>query len=138
MFEVADEINASRFAVKFHKEFPPYLREVRAYECLAWHRVTRIEGFQVPEFLGSEDTLMTIEMTIVKRPFLLDFAGAYETIELPDFPANVWEEWRQQKEEEFGPRWPLVQEVLATLRTYGIHMLDIHSRNITFPDDPAR
>ena len=71
-----------------------------------------------------------IEMGIVKPPFLLDFAGAYLD-RPPDFPPEVIEEWREQKVEQFGDRWPEVEAVLEFLRTrLGIHLTDIHPGNI--------
>ena len=71
-------------------------------------------------------------MTIVKPPFLLDFAGAYLD-RAPDFPPEVIDEWREQKAEQFGDRWPDVIAVLEFLKSrYGIHLLDIHPANITF------
>jgi hypothetical protein len=86
--------------------------------------------------LGADDQLLIIEMTIVEKPFLLDFGGAYLD-RAPDFPENVWEEWRQQKEEQFGRNWQVVEGILMILRTYGIHLIDVHPRNIAFLEDPA-
>jgi hypothetical protein len=126
--------NRGRYAVKFCKECGPYEREVRAYETLAKRKVIEIAGFFVPQFLGSDDELLAIEMTIVEPPFLLDFGGAYDEFALPDFGENIWAEWREQKEEEFGSHWPRVEEVLSILRSYGIFMIDIHPRNIIFRD----
>jgi hypothetical protein len=56
-----------------------YLREKQVYERLKELGVTSVIGFNVPEWLGSDDALcvIVIEMTIVKRPFVLDFAEAY-------------------------------------------------------------
>jgi hypothetical protein len=118
--------------VKFCKERGSYDREVCAYGILAVRKVSDIAGFVVPQFLGCDDDLMAIEMTIVEPPFLLDFGGAYDEFSVPDFPENVWAEWREQKKEEFGANWPAVEEVLAELGSYGIYMIDIHPRNIVF------
>lgn len=127
--------NQARFAVKFSKDKDPYLRELRAYEILRERNVIEIEGFWVPRLLGRDDELLTIEMSIVQPPFLLDFGGAYEENRVPDFPENVWTEWREQKMDEFGSRWPVVEDVLSVLRTYGIFMIDIHPRNIVFRNE---
>src|SRR5438046_2253643 len=54
-----------------------YGREKRVYERLKKLGVTSVLGFNVPQLIGSADDLRVIEMTIVKRPFVLDFAGAY-------------------------------------------------------------
>jgi hypothetical protein len=138
VYEVSSLVNATRFAIKFHKNPEPYWRERRAYECLTKNGISEIADFHVPELLGFDDELLVIEMTIVEPPFLLDFGGAYEEGAIPDFPENVWMEWREQKQEEFGARWPIVEDVLMLLRSYGIFMMDIHPRNITFREERIR
>ena len=40
-------------------------------------RVEDILGFNVPQLLGHDDESSLIQMTVVERPFVLDFAGAY-------------------------------------------------------------
>jgi hypothetical protein len=74
-----------------------------------------------------------IEMTIVTRPFVLDFAGAYLD-NPPEFSAAVWTEWAIEKQEQFGDRWPQVQGVLAALEEMDIHMVDVSPSNIAFVD----
>jgi hypothetical protein len=132
VFVVERNANRGRFAVKFFPEEAPYFRELRSYEILREQKVRDIEGFSVPQFLGSDDGLLAIAITIVEPPFLLDFAGAYEEESVPDFPENVWAEWRVQKQEEFENRWPIVETILMVLRTHDIFMLDIHPRNLVF------
>lgn len=39
-------------------------------------------------------------MTVVTRPFVLDFAGAYLD-RAPDYNAETIEEWRKEKVEQF-------------------------------------
>ena len=123
----------NRFAIKIHKEREPYFREKIAYERLAQKGISQIEGFAIPQLLSADDELLVIEMTIVEPPFILDFAGAYLDSP-PDFPDNVWDEWREQKREEFGQQWPLVENTLMILRIHGVHLLDVHARNIVFLD----
>jgi hypothetical protein len=134
VFVAARNTHPNRSAIKFHKEQEPYLRERKAYERLAERGITEIEGFAVPILLNADDELLVLEMTIVERPFLLDFGGAYLE-RPPEFPDNVWEEWREQKAEQFGSNWPVVEDVLTTLHCMGIHMLDVHPKNIAFLDD---
>ena len=71
-------------------------------------------------------------MTIVKPPFLLDFASAYLDGTAPVFPDHVMQEWLADKQEQFGDNWPQAASVLAGLRRYGIQMTDIHPGNIGF------
>ena len=72
-------------------------------------------------------------MTIVVRPFVLDFAGAYLDIP-PEFSDEVWAEWEAEKQEQFGARWPTVQAVLAAFEELDIHLLDVTPNNIAFLD----
>ncbi|HXU75242.1 MAG TPA: hypothetical protein VN794_01680, partial [Methylomirabilota bacterium] len=69
-----------------------YQREKKVYERLRELEVTTVLGFNVPQLIGFEDDLRVLEITIVKRPFVLDFAGAYLDVR-PEFPADVWGEW---------------------------------------------
>jgi hypothetical protein len=68
--------HGGRTALKAHRETDPYLRERVAYERLRRAAVTEILGSNVLQFIRAADALRVIEMTIVARPFVLDFAGA--------------------------------------------------------------
>lgn len=70
-------------------------------------------------------------MTIVRQPFVLDFADAYLD-QAPDFSEEVLEQWDKDKREIFGEKWATVLEVLQELRGHGVHLLDINAANITF------
>jgi hypothetical protein len=70
-----------------------------------------------------------IEMTMVSKPYVLDFAGAYLDWE-PDFSEEVMADWQADKQEQFGEQWPEVLAILAHLKNYGIHMEDVSPSNI--------
>ncbi len=131
VFAAERNVNPNNSAVKVHKEEDPYQRELRVYERLREAGITSIEGFNVPQLLGNDDELLVLEMTVVRRPFLLDFGGAYLD-RPPEFPEEVWADWAERKKELFGADWPTVEDVLCTLRGYGIYLLDVHQRNIAF------
>src|SRR5437016_4344973 len=69
-----------------------YVREKQAYQRLGKLAVTAVLGFNVPQLVGFDDELRILEMTIVKRPFVLDFAGAYLDV-CPEFTAEIWADW---------------------------------------------
>lgn len=96
-------------------------------------KITKVLGFNVPQLLRHDDGTCIIEMSIVTRPFLLDFAGAYLEM-VPEFSDDVWVEWEAEKQEQFGVRWPLVKAVLAVLEEMGIQMVDVSPSNIAFVD----
>ena len=66
-----------------------YEREKMVYERLGDAAVSIVLGFNVPQLVGSDDGLRVLEITIVERPFVLDFAGAYLDSR-PQFPEEVW------------------------------------------------
>jgi hypothetical protein len=96
-------------AVKVFRRAAAYRRELAAYKRLRDNAVVEIEGHDVPELIAHDDELWVIEMTIVTRPYLLDFADAY--LEgAPEFPEDVIEEWYKEKVEQFGEaRWEKAQ-----------------------------
>ena len=120
-------------AIKVLRFDDPYLREKQAYQRLATMAVNKVLGFNVPQLVGSDDALQVLEMTIVKRPFVLDFAGAYLDVR-PEFPADVWADWEAEKREQFEGRWPRVEKVLIAFEEMGIYLLDVSPSNIAFLD----
>jgi len=131
IFVAGNKSEGGRTAVKVHRESEPYLRERAVYERLKRAGVTGILGFNVPQFIRAHDNLLVIEMSIVTRPFVLDFAGAYLDAR-PDFSDEIWAEWESGKREQFDVRWPKVQAVLAALEALDIYMVDVSPGNIAF------
>ena len=82
---------------------------------------------------GYDDELWVIEMTIVSRPFVLDFAGAYLD-QPPDYSEEVLADWLAEKKEQFGSRWPEVQAIIRALENYDIYMADVNPGNVSFRD----
>ena len=132
IFVAEHKPKGGKTAVKAHREVAPYLRERAVYERLREAGVTELLGFNVPQFLQADDELRVIEMTIVTRPFVLDFAGAYLDVP-PDFPDESWAEWETRLGQQFEARWPTVEKVLAALEELAIHMVDVSPSNIAFP-----
>ncbi|MGA3169384.1 MAG: hypothetical protein ABSE62_00060 [Chthoniobacteraceae bacterium] len=93
--------------------------------------MSQILGFEVPQLLDSADELMAIKMTIVMPPFVLDFASAYLD-SAPEFSTEIWDEWTQKNEEQFGSDWPMARRILEMLGDLGIQMLDPSPGNIRF------
>ena len=131
IFVAEDNSQVGKTAVKAHRSVEPYLRERAVYDRLKAARVSEIIGFNVPQLIRFDDHLRVIEMSIVARPFVLDFAGAYLDIP-PEFSEEAWAEWEVEKREQFEGRWPKVQDVLAALEELDIHMFDVSPSNIAF------
>jgi len=73
-----------------------YTRERDVYFRLQECNLTTIRSCKVPELLEFDDDLWIIEMTIVTRPFCLDFGGAYLE-KPPDFSEEVMADWQAEK-----------------------------------------
>jgi hypothetical protein len=121
-------------ALKVYHAEEFYRRELMAYERLKEAKIREILRFAVPQLIHADDELLAIEMTVVERPYVLDFAAAYLDSNVPRFEDEKWEMWEADKREKFGPRWPQVQSVLAALENHGIHMLDVNPGNVAFAD----
>jgi hypothetical protein len=133
IFVAGDNSNVGKTAVKAHRSFEPYSRERDVYERLRDLGVIEIIGFHVPQLIRVDDHLRIIEMSIVMRPFVLDFAGAYLDAR-PEFTEEKWADWEAEKQEQFEARWPKVQAVLTELETLNIYMVDVSPSNIALPD----
>ncbi len=122
-----------RYAVKVHRHREPYDRECAVYHRLRERGVAQEQGFHVPRFLRSNDEWMAIEMTIVTKPYVLDFAGAYLDGR-PEFSEDTWAEWEERRREDCGERWTSVQGILREFEGIGVFMLDPSPGNIAFRD----
>jgi len=132
IIHVAEDKSAGgKTAIKIHRESEPYHRECAVYARLQEVGVTQILGFNVPQFIRADDVRRIIEMTIVTRPFVLDFAGAYLDAP-PAFSDEIWADWESGKRGQFDVRWPEVQAVLAALERWDIYMVDVSPSNIAF------
>lgn len=133
VFSVENKSNFGKSVLKIHRYDEPYLRELAIYERLLDEGIGEIVGFNVPDLLGADENLRIIEMSLVARPFVLDFAGAYLD-NAPEFSEEIWDNWRAEKQEQFGRRWTTVETVLFALKKLGIHMVDVTPSNIAFLD----
>jgi hypothetical protein len=126
---------AKKSAIKAHQHEEYYVRERDIYLRLQRRKLTQIRGCEVPRLLNYGDLLLIIEMSIVSRPFVLDFAGAYLD-KAPEFSEEVMADALVIQNERFGKHWPEVQRILTVLEANGIYMEDVHPGNIAFVDAP--
>jgi hypothetical protein len=130
---VEHKVKKAKSAIKSHRATEFYLRELAVYERLCGGPVSDILGFHVPQFIRADDELQVVEMTIVTRPYVLDFAGAYVGAP-PEFSSDIWAEWEAEKREQFDARWPVVRAVMNALEDLGIYLVDVSPSNIAFLD----
>ncbi|MDP1562226.1 MAG: hypothetical protein Q8M16_12675 [Pirellulaceae bacterium] len=131
VFSCSREYHAVRTALKIHEFEVPYFRERDVYLRLRAFEVEVVEGHYVPQLIDFDDDLLAIEMSVVVRPFVLDFGGAYLD-RSPEHGEEVLAEWNREKEEQFEENWPKAQLVLSGLRRYGIYVTDVNPGNIGF------
>ncbi len=122
-----------RTAIKVHRQEAAYLRERNAYLRLRELGVNAIYGSNVPELLDYDDDLQLLKLTVVTRPFVLDFGGAYLD-RPPSFSDEIMADWHSEKAEQFGKRWPAAQAILHYLEGLGIYVIDVNPNNISWLD----
>jgi len=133
VFAVRDK-NGDETAVKHSLEREPFERELDIYWRLRELGISEVNGFNVPGLIEFDVDLQVLEMTIVTRPFVLDFAGAYLEFK-PQFTPEIWTEWEQKRRQEYGGRWPIVREILDAFEEMDIYIVDVHPSNIAFRDE---
>ncbi|HEY4329242.1 MAG TPA: hypothetical protein VGN88_05865 [Phycisphaerae bacterium] len=124
-------LSSAHTAVKVFVSQIPFDRELACYLRLHELEIDEIAGLAVPKMIEFDDTLLVIEMSIVRPPYILDFASAHLDYP-PDFPQDVLDIWEQDRLEEFGSNWSRVKIILQIFESHGIYLTDIHPRNIAF------
>src|SRR3989304_2078112 len=78
-------------AIKVHSRQDGFERELAVYQRLKEYGVQEICGFAVPRLIKADGKLRVIEMSIVRPPYILDFAKS--TLHRPeDFGPEVMAE----------------------------------------------
>lgn len=125
----------ARAALKVFKTRELYGRELAVYRRLREHGVTALCGHSIPVLEQWDDRLMAIEMSIVQRPYVLDFAAARLDADKVVFPPEVAAANEARINELFGRRhMPKVAAIRASFERLGIHMTDVHPGNIAFEE----
>jgi hypothetical protein len=120
-------------AVKIHKGEGSFERELVAYKRLRDRDVSEFLGFRVPKLLRFDKANRVIEMSIVKPPFLLDFAG---TTTYRQFSGDRFYEWWELVQTRFSEeQMPTVSSVFHGLQTtFGLYYWDLKPGNLQFAD----
>ena len=118
-------------AIKVHDAEHTYRRERDIYLRLREYNVDYVRDCSVPRLLDHDDQLLILEMTIVKRPFCLDFGGAYLDY-APAYPDDILADEDLKQRELFEDDYAEMKAVLHELEKFDIYMLDVHPGNISF------
>lgn len=131
VFRASSRGGVGEVALKAHLRREPFELELETYLRLREANITQTLGFNIPQLLGYDDDLLVLEMTVVQQPFVVDFAEV--RLDFPaEFPEDVWIHWQEEKQEQFGRGWPVVQQVLMEFEALDIYLLDVSPRNIAF------
>ena len=129
-------------AIKVYHRAESFNTELHAYEILRDVGITSIMGLTVPEVIAANADLWVLEMTVVKPPFLLDFAGVRFTE--PDFQDDALQGWYERIDDFFGPNAWFVYNVYNALAMHEVFYMDFKPGNIELkglpeivPDDRA-
>ena len=116
--------------MKVHQYRDRFEQELAVYRRLADENVTQILGANVPKLVDFSTELCVLEMTVVTRPFVIDFASS--TLDIPpDFPDEVWRMKFEEWEEEFGSRWTWASRIFDYLKNkHGVWHTDFSPRNV--------
>ena len=123
----------SETAVKAFYHAKNFADELECYRRLEMENVTEILSLAVPALEGSSEEFLVIEMSIVQKPYLLDFGKVY--IDRPPPYAGdiqLLNNWHAEVRELFEDRAPDVHSVLHVLKKMGIHYVDPKPANICF------
>ncbi len=119
-----------RSAIKVYRDDGEsnFNREYRCYDILAENEISEVHGFNVPQLIDHDFSLLVIEMTIVTAPYILDFGKA--NFRPHDFSNEVMEDYENNCEELFEGNWHRVSKALYSLERYGIFYNDARPGNI--------
>ncbi|MFV2065646.1 MAG: hypothetical protein ACC645_01600 [Pirellulales bacterium] len=131
VLEAISQLRRGSSALKVFERMDAYVRERDVYLRLRQRGVRQVCGHHVPQLLDFDDELRVIEMTMVKPPFVLDFAGAWLDAP-PDYSPEVLADWEAEKRRQFEDRWPEVAAILQSFHQYGIYISDVNPGNIRF------
>jgi hypothetical protein len=88
----------------------------------------RLAGFSIPVLYHYDDACLALELSIVERPWILDFAQASLDVPIQEIDDP---DWQNEKARIFGLDWPEIQRLLNALRQYGIFYRDVDPLNIS-------
>lgn len=125
-----------RTAVKFFDQTARFHRELEVYQTLRDRGIHSVAGHNVPQLVSADGDLEALEISVVQRPFVLDFAGAKLPHEVPDFSEEIIAEHHEHLRDLFGDRWIKALHIADLFKiATGYTLLDVHPGNIAFADD---
>ena len=116
-------------AIKVFEKREVYLHELAVYRRLHKHKIRRIGTYSIPQLEQWDDDLMVIEMTVVERPYVLDF-GKVWLDKAPDYSPEVMADFFVKQKDLWGQYWPEIRKIWGMLKSIGIYHMDPKPGNI--------
>jgi hypothetical protein len=129
-------------AIKVIRNRKNYADELECYVRLQAEKVRELCGFAVPFLEDYDNELMVVEMSIVQKPFVLDFGKVYlDGGQFVAYQAQELARSRAAAQAMYGDQWPRVALLLHVLEErFGIYYVDPRPGNIdcgpSTKDDP--
>jgi hypothetical protein len=121
-------------AIKIFDREASFQTELKVYRRLRRFGVEVICGLNVPQLVNWHLELQIIEMSLVRPPYILDFAKATVGKRIR-FDRMVVREWHRRVRSDFGSRWRDAMNVYDYMaRHFHIYLLDLNPRNLRFHD----
>ncbi|MFO0866506.1 MAG: hypothetical protein U0744_17985 [Gemmataceae bacterium] len=119
-------------AIKVHDRFDAYVRERGVYLRLRELGIDFICGSAVTPLLEYDDDLQAICMTMVHRPYILDFGDAFLG-EPPEFSEDTMAERWAGRKNNVGDAFRTSPVFCNRSRSFGFTVLDVNPNNISWP-----
>jgi len=122
-------------AVKLFVRADLFERELAVYRRLTERGVagtSRVCGHNIPRLIDHDRDLLIVELSIVSRPFVLDFAGGYLDDTGPKFDEEIQAMALARWRERFGDKWPRARQIIFAFAQMGIDLTDPSPTNIGF------
>jgi hypothetical protein len=119
-------------AIKAIRMSKNYADELEAYRRLQAANIHELCGFAVPRLIGSDAELRVIEMSIVQKPYALDFGKVYfDGAQRQAFEDRELRRERSAARSRYGTEWSRVAALLHVLESsFGIYYVDPRPTNI--------
>jgi hypothetical protein len=88
-------------AIKVHEDPEGFQCELLCYIRLMSREIWEVLGHNVPKLLDADERLLVLELTVVERPFLLDF-GAARLDSAPIFRRTFWKSGSRRRWSSLG------------------------------------
>ena len=119
IFAAVGKPESGMTAIKAHRSWEPYARELAVYQRLKDAGIRKIQGFNVPQLLRRGDESARLRDEPSSRGRFSWILPVPSSIRHPISRMMSGPDWEAEKQEQFDLRWPQVQGILVKLEELG-------------------